>query len=126
MAVFGAPFAHRRGGRAVGIFDQFTRGPRIAEARVDGDIRIDAEQAAEREELIGADIVGLHGVPDRIEDGRALVDVADAIAPLVRGDKIAAGKTENAEAQLLERGDHLGPKAFDIVGGHKRNRADMK
>jgi hypothetical protein len=126
MAIRGAPFAHGRGGRAIGVFNQFARGPGISEACIDGDVGIDAQQAAEREEFIGANIVRLHGVPDRIEDRRALIDVANAIAPLVRGDEIAAWKAEDAEAQLLERGDDLGAEAFDVVRGHKRNRADME
>ena len=126
MAICGSPFSHWRGGGAVGVLDQFARRPCVAEAGVDGDVRIDAEKTAEREELIGADIVGLHGVPDGIEDGRPLIDVADAVAPLVCGDKVAAGKAEDAEAQLLERCDDLRTEAFNIVRGHERDRADMK
>ncbi len=95
MTVFRAPFAHGRGRGAVGVFHQFARRPGIAEAGVDGDVGIDAEQTAESEELIGADVVGLHGVPDGIEDGRPLVDITDTVAPLVRGDKVAA--RESAE-----------------------------
>ena len=117
MTVCGAPFAHRRGGGAVGVFDQFARGPRVAEAGIDGDVGIDAEQTAEREELVGADVVRLHGVPDGIEDGRTLVDVADAVAPLVRGDEVAAGKAKDAEAQLLERGDDFGRKPSMLSAG---------
>ena len=44
MAIRGAPFAHGRGGGAVGVFDQFARGPGISEAGIDGDVRIDAKQ----------------------------------------------------------------------------------
>ena len=113
-------------GGTVGVFDQLARRPCVAEAGVDGDVGIDAEETAEREEFIGADIVGLHSVPDGIEDGRPLVDVADAIAPLVRGDEVAAGKAQNAKAQLLERGDHFRPEAFDVVRGHERDRADVE
>ena len=126
VAVGGAPFSHRRGDGAVGVLDQLARGPGVAEAGIDGDVRIDAEQAAEREELIGAHVVGLHGVPDRIEDRRPLVDVADAVAPLVGGDEVAAGKAKDAEAQLLERGNDLRAEAFDVVGRHQRDRADVK
>ena len=45
--------------------------------------------------------------------GGPLVDVADAVAPLIRGDEIAAGKAQHAKAQLLERGDHLGTETLD-------------
>ena len=126
MAIRGAPFAHGRRCGAVGVFDQIARGPSISETCVDGDVGIDGQQAAEREEFIGANIVRLHGVPDRIEDRRAFIDVANAIAPLVRGYEIAARKAEDAEAQLLERGYDLGAEAFYVVRGHERNCADME
>jgi hypothetical protein len=53
---------HRRVGRSVDVLDQFARSPRIPEARVHGDVRIDAELAAEGEKLVGAYILGLHGM----------------------------------------------------------------
>ena len=102
------------------------RRPRVAEAGIDGDVGLDVEQAAERDELIRADVVGLHRVPDRIEDRRALVEIADRVAPLVGGDEVAAGEAENAGVQLLQRGDDLGAKALDVVGRHQRDRADVE
>ena len=45
VAVCGAPFAHGRRSGAVGVFDKLTRRPCVAEASVDGDVGIDAEQA---------------------------------------------------------------------------------
>ena len=118
-AVGGAPFSHGRSGGSVGVFDQLSRRPCVAKTGIDGDVRIDTEQATEGEELIGAHVVGLHRVPDRIKDGRALVNLAHAISPLVGGDKIAAGKAEDAKAQLLQRGDDLAAEALDVVGGHE-------
>ena len=61
-----------------------------------------------------------------IEDGRPLVDIAHPVAPLVGGDKVAARKAQNAEAQLLEHGDHLGAKPVEVIGRHQRHCTDVK
>ena len=126
MAVVGSPFPHGRGGGAVGVFDQFSCRPCVAEAGIDCDVGIDTKETAKREEFIGADIVRLHGVPDGIEDGRALVDVADAVTPLIRRDKVPAGESQNAKAQLFECGNHFRAESVDVVSGHERNCADLE
>ena len=126
MAILGAPSAHRRSGGGVCVFDQFARGPGISEARVDGDVGIYSQQSAKREELIGANIVRLHGVPDGIENGWPLVDVTYGVAPLIRGDEVAAREAKHAEAQLLEGGDDFWTEAFDVVRGHQRNCANVE
>ena len=119
MSISSPPFAHGRGGRAIRVFNQFARGPGISKACVDRDVRVNAEQPAEREKLIGAHVVGLHSMPHGIKNRRPLVDVAHAVAPLIRGNKIAAGKTQNPKPQLFKCGDNLRPKAFNVVGGHE-------
>jgi len=113
-----APFAHRRHHSAVGVFHQFLCRPGIAEAGIHGDVGVDAEQAAEGEELIRSHIVRLHSVPDRIEDWRPFVDVADAVAPLVRRNEITTGKPVNAGMELFENLDDLCAKAFYVIGWH--------
>ena len=118
MPVLRAPFAHRHGGGRIGVFDQFTRGPCVAETRVHGDVGINPEQTAESQELVCSDIVGLQCVPHGIEDRRPLVNVAYTVAPLVCGDEVAAGKTQNAKTQPFERGDYLGTEALDVIRGH--------
>ncbi len=126
MTVRSAPFSHRRGDGAVGVFHQFSCAPGVAKAGIDRDVGIHAEQTAEREELIGAHVVRLNGVPNRIVDGRALVRIADRITPLVRGDEVAAGEAIDAGVQLLERGNHFRAEALDVVGRHQRDRSDVK
>ena len=58
--------------------------------------------------------------------GGPLIDVTYAVAPFIRGDKVASRKAEDAEAQLLERCYDLRTEAFNIVRRHERDRADMK
>ena len=92
MAVLRAQAAHPRGRRAVRVLDVLRRRPGVAEAGVDGDVRLHAEQTAQRHELVRADVVGLDRVPGGIEHGRAPVAVADGLAPIVGGHEVAAGK----------------------------------
>ncbi len=126
MAVGRAQPPHRRGDGSVRVLDELRRGPRVAEARVDGDVRLDAEQPAERHELVRAHVVGLHRVPDRVHDGRALVGIADGVAPLVPGDEVAAGEAIDAGVQLPERGHDLRPEAFNVVRRHQRDGPNVK
>src|ERR1017187_9179638 len=99
--------AHRRGGRAVGVLDVIRRRPGIAEAGIDGDIGLYVKQAAHGHEFISADIVRLHRVPRGVDSRRALVRIADRVAPFVSRNKVATGKTVDAGAELLERRDYF-------------------
>src|SRR5665213_3917962 len=113
MAIFGAPFSHWCVRGAVGVFDKFAGRPGVAETGVDRDVRIDAEQTAERKKFVGAHIIRLHRMPHGIEDERSLVDLTDTIAPLIRGDKVASRKAQDPKTQLLERRDDLRAEAVD-------------
>ena len=90
-AVGGAEAAHRgvRGAVEVGELVDGVLG--AAEAGVDGDVGLGAEQVAEGHELVDADIVVLDAGPGGVLAGRAAVAVADAVAPVVAGDEVAAG-----------------------------------
>ena len=126
MAVGGALGAPGRRGGAVGVFDVLGGGAGIAEAGVDGDVGLDVRQPAQGHELVGADVVGLHGAPDGVPDGRALVGIADGVAPVVGGDEVAAGPAIDARAKGLEHVDDFAPPAVDVVRGHQRNGADAQ
>ena len=126
VAVGGALRAPGRGGRAVRVLDVLGSGAGVAEAGVDGDVRLDARQAAQGHELVGADVVGLDCAPDGVPDRRALVRVADRVAPVVGGDEVAPRPAIDARAKGLEDGDDLGPPAVHVVRGHQRHGADAQ
>ena len=109
MAIGGAQAPHRGGGGSVRVLDELRGGPRVAEARVDGHVGLDVQQPAQGHELVGADVVGLNRVPDRVHDGRTPVGIADGVAPLVAGDEVAAREAVDAGLQLPERGHDLRP-----------------
>src|ERR1017187_6524944 len=62
----------------------------------------------------------------RVHDWRALVRIADGVAPFVGRHEVTARKTIDARMKLLERGDDLGAKPLHVIGGHQRYGADVK
>src|SRR5690606_21802472 len=93
MTVLGTQLTHRRGNVAVDVFHELRRRPGVAEARVDRDVRIGAEQTAQRQKLVRADVVRLHCLPDGIVDRRSLVARTDRVTPLVRRDEVPSRET---------------------------------
>ena len=126
MTVARAHGAVPRVDRPIHILDFFRRRVRIAEARVDGDVRRHANELAERHELVQAHVVGLHGVPRVVKVGRTLVAVADGVVPIEVGEKVAAGQAPEAGVELAQQRNGIRPKALHIVRRHQRDGADVK
>ena len=124
VAVFNAPLAADRVFGAVDIFDFLRGGIVVAEAGVHGDHRLGVDFMAEIEELVDADIVGIDAGPGRILARRAAVARADAVAPVVAADKVAAGPAVDRRIQLLEQSKRVATKTANVVGRHERDGAD--
>src|SRR5512146_1669545 len=65
-------------------------------------------------------------MPYRIKNRRTLIDVTDAVAPLIRRDEVSAGKTQHPKAQLFKRCNYFRTKTLGVVCGHQRNRTDVE
>ena len=64
--------------------------------------------------------------PGRVLARRPPVAVADAVAPVVAADEVAARPAVDGRIELLEERQDLGPEAFDIVRRHDRGRSDLE
>ena len=91
VTVPGAQCAHRRGGGAVGVFDEVRRGVGVAETGVDSDVRIDIQELAKSHEFVEPDVIRLNEVPRIVHDRRTFVRIADGVAPVIAGDEISPG-----------------------------------
>ncbi len=85
-----------------------------ARAQVHADVRLRADAAAVFEELVGAEAIGLFGVPGRVEAARAAVLGPHAVLPVIGGDEIAAGPAQDGQAQALHRAQHVLAEALGI------------
>ena len=74
---------------------------RIAEARVHGDVGLNADELAQRHEFVHADIVRLHGIPGIVERRWPFVDVADTVVPAPVRKEIAARQAPHAGVELF-------------------------
>src|SRR5262249_45145805 len=120
MAVGRPQPAHGRGLGTVAIGDPMGSRVRVAEARVDGDVGLDAQQPAQSHEFVRADVVWLHDAPGVVPARGTLVRIADGIGPFITGDIVASGKAVNAGTELPKCGNDLAPKTFNIVRRHQR------
>ena len=113
------------GGRscAVRVFDKLGGGPGIPEAGIYRHVGFDIQQPTKRHEFIRPHIIRLHRVPDRIHDRRALVRIANGIAPFVSRYEVASRPAVDSGTQLLQGRDHFRTKSFYVVGGHQRDCA---
>src|SRR5690349_17064492 len=99
---------------------------RIAKTRIHGYVRINANELAQRHELVHADIVRLYGIPGMIKHRRALVDIADRIVPAPTREKVAARQTPHSGVKLVQERDCVRPEPLYVVCRHERDGADVK
>ena len=98
--------------------------PRVAKAAVHRDVRLGANQPAERHELVDPDVVVLHALPRGVLARRPPVALADAVAPVVAAHEVAAGPAVDRRVQLAQQRQRVGAEALDVVGRHERHGAD--
>jgi hypothetical protein len=128
-AVLRAHFAHARLHRAVAVFHFLGRLARRAKSAVDRQIGLGSGQPAEGHEVMQAHVVRLHPIgPHHLQARRALVAIANTVAPVVGGDEVAAGPLEHLEALLFEEPDHPGVESLARCrrASARRSRSGMQ
>ena len=68
-------------------------------------------------EFMKADLVGLGGEPGKIQALRPLVTRADGVLPVEAGNEVAAGITDDGNAELPDHVDDILPESVLIRGG---------
>src|ERR1019366_1677388 len=101
-AVLRAHSAHAGVYGAVAVLNLLGRLARRSVSAVDRQIGLRSHQPVEGDEVMQAYVVRL------VATRRALVTIAKTVAPVVSGDKVAAGPLEHFEAFLFEEADHAG------------------
>ena len=94
-----------------------------AAAHVETNLRLGAGQAAETEELIGAEVVVFGLAPSLVQHADALVHGADSVAPMVAGSEVAAVALQR-QVQGVGHLDGFGVEAVDVVGGVEQHLVD--
>ena len=79
--------------------------------------RLDPGIPAPVDEFVGAELVGLGGDPGQVEPARPLLHRADAVLPVVAGDKIAAGIAHDGRRQLADQSQHVAAETTLVRGG---------
>ena len=106
---------HRlRGLRPVAVFQPVARLTQVAVAAVDHEEGLRFQQAAEADELVSAEVVALQRMPGEVEARRTFVAGADAVAPAVAGDEVAAGIADDGHALAPQRVEHVEAQALVI------------
>jgi hypothetical protein len=124
LAVLRAKRAHWRGRGAVDVFDLVGRRGDVAQAAVDGDVRLGADEAAKRHELVDADVVVFNALPCRVLARRTAITIADAIPPVVAADEVPARPPVDGGVQLAKQCNHVRAEPLDVVSGHQRGGAN--
>ncbi len=92
----------RRAGRCVAVFDPLLELLGRAGPDVGGEIRLDAAELAESDELVGAELVGLGLLAPAAEPARALGARADAVAPVILVGEAAARPADDDRSELAD------------------------
>ena len=108
-------FDRLRGARPVAVFEPVARLAQVAVAAVDDEEGLGIQQAAEADELVRAEVVAVHRVPGEVEARRALLDGADAVAPAVARDEVAAGVAHDRHALTAQGVDHVAAQALVVA-----------
>ena len=99
---------------------------------VDGDVRLGSHLTAERDKIIGVDLVEViaqrMGLGLEIHAGLkgcALVHRKQTVEPVVLARKVTTRPAQNLDAHFLDAGHDLFPHAVEIIGVHEGHRADL-
>ena len=90
---------------------------------VEADLRLCAGDAAEVEELVGAELVVLRLSPSQVQHAHAPVQGSNAVAPVISGSIVAA-EAQERELQSLGHLDSFGIEAVDVVRGIQQRLVD--
>ena len=127
MAVLRAHFAHARFDGTIAVFHLLGRLARRAESAINRQIGLGSHQTAKGYKVIKSHVVRLHPVgPHHLQPRRALIPIANPIAPVVGRDKVAAGPFEHLEALFFVKPNHLCMKTLHIIGRHQRSSSNVK
>ena len=99
-AVFAAEFAPAGALGLIAVFDEGGGLFGSAGAEIQAHKRLSADELAPGHEFVGAELIGVEGVPGFVEDGGAILLGADAVEPVVAGDEIAAGIANDGNREL--------------------------
>src|SRR5207249_12337166 len=80
-----------------------------AGAHVDADVGLSPDAAAILDELVGAEAVGLLGVPGELGPARASVDGPDAVEPVIAADEVAPRPAQHGYAERADRLQDIEP-----------------
>src|ERR1700722_14127867 len=120
MAVGRPQFSHRRIGRTIYVLHFLSGRVVVAVSAVDREIRFGIEKFAERKKFVEAYIVR---VPVA---GWPLVTIAKTVAPVIRGNKVAARPFGHGISGVLEEVHHPGMEALDVLRWHEGHGADVE
>src|SRR5579864_5944280 len=101
--------------RAVAVFDPRLGLVHRAGPHVDHDERLRTELAAVRDELVGAEAVGLLAVPGKLHAPGAVRRRPDAVRPAIAAHEIAARPAQHRHAQRSQRVQHVAPEALRVA-----------
>ena len=116
VAVLRPPVRELDAGLGVAVLQQLDRLGDAPGPEVDGEHRLDAEPRRPRQEVIGADLVGLDGPPREVESRGPVLLGADPVLPPVVGDEVATGVAHDRGSELTHELSHVGAEAV-LVGG---------
>ena len=98
----------------VAIFDKSCGLFRGAGAEIESHERFRAGEFAPGHEFVGAELIGLDGVPGFFQLTRAIFLGADAVEPVIARDKVAAGIANHGHAEMLDFIGDIGAEAVRI------------
>src|SRR5947209_699546 len=88
-----------------------------AGAHVDADVGLGADAAAILDELVGAEAVGLLGVPGELGPARASIDGPDTVEPVIAADEVAPRPAQHGYAERADRLQDIEPVAARVAQG---------
>jgi len=114
-AVGGAFLGERAAAGKVAVFDPIAHLARRAAAEIPGEVRFGADEAAELQEFVRAELVGFDGVaPPDVDAARPARARADAVAPVVVVGEAAARPAQHRHADFLQRVDDVLADAAEV------------
>jgi hypothetical protein len=101
-AILSPEFAPTRAFVHVAVFNELSRLLRGAGTEIHGEERLRGGQAAPREKFIRAKLIGINRVPGFVENGGSISSGADAIQPVIAGNKISSGIADDGNAEFAD------------------------